>query len=124
MTYRSITIPDQILAGLLPLAKQQDKKVEELVQEAIQQYVWEARERQIDREMQSFRALHPKLVQHYLGEHVAIYNGELVGHAADRRALTRRVRQKYGDAVVLITPVEQAPEREFLLTSPRFERGA
>jgi hypothetical protein len=111
------------MAGLLPLAKQQDRKLEDLIQEALQQYIWESRERQIDREMQAYRALHLELKQHYLGEYVAIYNGKLVDHDVDRRTLSQRVHQRYADAVVLITPVEPQPDREFLLTSPRFERG-
>ncbi len=44
-------------------------------------------------------------------------------HDADRRALSRRVRQKYGGVAVLITPVEEKPEREFLMQSPLDKHG-
>ena len=84
---------------------------------------WEAKERKIDQEMEAYRAMHVKLKQRFLGKYVAIHDGELVDHDADRRALFQRVRQKYGSAAVLITPVEEKAEREFLMLSPRFERG-
>jgi len=68
--------------------------------------------------MEAYRTMHAELKQRFLGEYVAIHNGELVDHDADRRALSRRVRQKYRSVAVLITPVEEKPEREFLMQSP------
>lgn len=119
-----VLIPDQVFAELAPIAKQEDKEISELVTEALRQYLWEAKERKIDREMEAYRTMHAELKQRFLGKYVAIHNGELVDHDADRRALSRRVRQKYGSVAVLITPVADEPEREFLMLSPRFERGA
>jgi len=120
----SVLIPDQVLAELTPIAEQEDKEVSELVNEALRRYLWEAKERKIDQEMEAYRAMHAELKRRFLGEYVAIHNGKLIDHDADRRALSRRVRRKYGNVAVLITPVEDEPEREFLMLSPRFERGA
>ena len=78
---------------------------------------WEAKERKIDQEMEAYRAMHAKLKQRFLGKYVAIHDNELVGHDTDRHALSRRVRQKYGSTAMLITPVEEKPEREFLMLS-------
>ncbi len=123
MTEHRVLIPDRVFTELTPVAEQENKKISELVNEALRQYLWEAKERKIDREMEAYRTMHAELKQRFLGEYVAIHNGELVGHDADRRALSRRVREKYGSVAVLITPVEEKPEREFLMQSPRFERG-
>ena len=123
MTEHHVLIPDQVFTELMPVAEQENKKISELINEALRQYLWEAKERKIDREMEAYRTSHGELKQRFLGEYVAIHHGELVDHDADRRALSRRVRQKYGSAAVLIAPVEEEPEREFLMRSPRFERG-
>ena len=123
MAEHSVLIPDQVFAELMPIVEQEGKKVSELITEALRQYLWEAKERKIDREMEAYRAMHAELKQRFSGEYVAIHDGELVDHDADRCALSRRVREEYGDVAVLITPVEESPEREFLMHSPRFERG-
>ena len=123
MAKHRVLIQDYMFAELIPIAEQEDKEIEDLVSEALRQYLWEAKERKIDREMEAYRAMHAELKQRFLGEYVAIHNGELVDHDAGRRALSRRVRQKYENVAVLITPVEEEPEREFLMLSPRFERG-
>jgi len=123
MTEHHVLIPDQVFTELMPVAEQENKKISDLINEALRQYLWEAKERKIDREMETYRTMHVELKQRFLGKYVAIHNGELVDHDADRRALSRRVRQKYGSVAVLITPVEEKPEREFLMLSPRFERG-
>ncbi len=124
MSSHGVVVPDHVLAELIPIAEQEDKEVSEVVNEALRRYLWEAKERKIDREMRAYRAMHAELKQRFLGKYVAIHNGELVDYDADRHALSRRVRQKYGNAAVLITPVEEQPEREFSIVSPRFERGA
>ena len=123
MPEHRVLIQDHVFTELIPIAKQEDKEISELVTEALQRYLWEIKERRIDREMETYRAMHAELKHRFLGQYVAIHNGELVDHDADRRALSRRVRQKYGSVAVLITPVEEEPEREFLMQSPRFERG-
>lgn len=124
MKEHSVLVADQVFAELVPIAEEENKEISELVNEALRKYLWEARERKIERETEAYRTLHAELKQRFSGEYVAIHDGELVDHDADRRALSRRVRQKYGNAAVLITPVEDEPEREFLILSPRFERGA
>lgn len=123
MKGHTVLVPDQVFAELMPIAQQEDKEVSELVNEALRHYLWDIKERKIDREMEAYRVMHAELKQQLLGQYVAIHNGELVDHDPDRRTLSQRVRQKYGNLAVLITPVEERPEREFLMLSPRFERG-
>jgi hypothetical protein len=123
MAEHRVLVPDQVFVELVPIAEQENKEISELVNEALRRYLWEAKERKIDREMEAYRAMHAELKQRFLGKYVAIHDGKLVDHDADRRTLSRRVRQKYGSAAVLITPVEEEPEREFLMLSPQFERG-
>ncbi len=120
MISEQVLVPDHVLDELKPIAEREQKELGNLVNEVLQQYIWQARERKIDREMEGYRAMHAELKQQFLGHYVAIHNGELVDHDSDRRALSRRVRQEYGSIAVLITPVEDTPEREFLVLTPRF----
>ena len=123
MSSHTVSIPEQVYTELAPMAAQENKDVEQIIGEAVQRYLWEARERQMDRELEAYRALHADLKQRCLGRYVAIHNGAMADSDADRAALSRRVRRKFGNAAVLITRVEAEPEREFMLRSPRFERG-
>jgi len=123
MNGHTIVIPEQVYAELMPVAAQEARDIQELVSDALRRYLWEARERQMDREMEAFRAMHAELKQRYLGQFIAMQNGTVVDSDADRVALSRRVRQTHGNAVVLITQVEQEPEREWMMRSPRLERG-
>jgi hypothetical protein len=118
----SVLMPDRVFTELIPVAEQ-EKGIEEVVSDAVQRYLWEARECQIDREMEAYRAMHTELKQRYLGQYVAIHNGEVVGNSADRLVLSQMIRQEYGHTAVFITLVEEKPEREFVMHSPRFERG-
>lgn len=124
MKTHSVLVPDDVFMKLMPIAEEKDKEISELVNEALQRYLWEANERKIEQETEAFRSMHDELKQHFLGEYVAIHQGKLVDHDVDRRALSRRVRREYPNGGVLITPVEDEPERVFLMLTPRFERDA
>jgi hypothetical protein len=124
MAEHTVSIPDHIISELMPMLEEEGKDVSEFVAEALRRYLWEARERKIDQEMTAYRAMHSELKQRLLGEYVAIHHGKLVDHDPDRNALSSRVRQRYGNAALLITPVQVEAEREFLMLSPRWERGA
>ena len=58
----------------------------------------------------------------YGNDFVAVYNGQVVDHDADRLVLHRRVREQFGREPVLITPANSPSPREFRLRSPRLER--
>jgi hypothetical protein len=51
---------------------------------------------------------------------VAIYDEKLVDYDTDEAALFARIDDKYLDEFVWLTRVEEAPEREVKLRSPRF----
>ena len=69
-------------------------------------------------EINAFIKMHSTLVDDYLGQNVAIYQGELVDHDHDVVALLKRVRAQYGSERVLIREVE--PESDRILNFPSF----
>lgn len=70
---------------------------------------WDRQARAIDREQRSFENQHSELVDRYRGQYIAMIYGRVVDVDTERLALRRRIRQKYGDAPVLITLVEDEP---------------
>jgi hypothetical protein len=75
----------------------------------------------MNRNVEAFTVLHAELVKQYLGQCVAIHEGELVDHDADPVALLHRIRTRFPDQVVLRRKVEPLPEREIRIRHPRIE---
>ena len=73
----------------------------------------------IEREEAAYQAMHHELYRTHAGQHVAIYGGQLVDHDTDGTALYKRVRHKYKDKFVLITPVEETAQEVYVVRSPR-----
>lgn len=82
------------------------------------------RRAKIHAEAEAWRALPEPARQGYGQDYVAIHEGQVVDHDADRLALYRRVRERLGDVAVLITPASAPSPREFHVHSPRLERFA
>ncbi len=77
------------------------------------------REAAMAREEIAYQAMHDKLRQTHLGQHVAIYDKQVVDYDTSGTALYKRVRQKYPNQFVLITPVEERAEEVIVMRSPR-----
>ncbi len=77
----------------------------------------------MEQNMAAYRAMHSELVDRYLGQYVAIYDGKLVDSDPDPLLLLERIRRNYPNQVVLRRKVEQTPEREIHIRHPKFERA-
>ena len=75
----------------------------------------------MEQNVATYKAMHSELVKHYLGQYVAICDGQLVDHDHNPVALLERVRAQHPNQVVLRQRVEQAPERELRLRQPQIE---
>jgi len=78
----------------------------------------------MNQNVEAFHALHPTLVETYLGQFVAIHEGQLVDHDSDPISLLQRVRARYPNRVVLRRKVESVPERELRINHPQIEVNA
>lgn len=76
----------------------------------------------VDREMQAYIAMHPRLLQKYRNQYVAIHNGELVDYDEEFDALLARIDAAYPNQFVWLTKVEDQPMRELTFRSPRLTR--
>ena len=65
------------------LAEQTAQPVEKVLETAVTSYLDELQRVGIHAETQAYWGMHPGLVQSYLGQYVAIYQGEVVDHDRD-----------------------------------------
>ncbi len=78
----------------------------------------------IRREARVWRALPDATHRRYGSDFVAVHNGEVLDHDGDRVALHQRIRRRFGDIPILITPAQAPAPREFTVRGPRLERIA
>ena len=77
------------------------------------------RQAKIHIEAEAWRAMPEAERRRYRNQFVAVHNGQVIDHDADRLLLYRRVREKLGDVPVLITPGGTPHPCEFQILSPR-----
>jgi len=73
----------------------------------------------MEQEQVAFEAMLPELLAQYKDQYVAVYQGKVVDHDADRVALVMRLDRAYPDAIVLVKQVTTAAERPLQMLSPR-----
>lgn len=111
---QSLIIPDSLLERARQIARRQDRQVQEVVAEALEQglplletaSVPDALEREAD----AFDAMHTAWRQQYPGEYIAVYQGQLVDHDLSFGALLERIESRYPEERVLIRPVRDESE--------------
>ncbi len=124
----TLTLPDDIVEQAQTEAHQDGKPLQEILADALRQVyppvALHPRHAQMQQEVLAFQTLHPQLVKTYLGEFVAIKDGQLVDHDLDFDTLIDRVREQFGDeATVMVDQVLPGLPPEIRLRSPRLVQG-
>jgi hypothetical protein len=125
-TQITLTIPDDLYQHARRVATSRQQDVAQLLTESIilppetDRSVNSVSDKDFERERAAFLMMHTKLVQDYLGQYVAIYQGELTDHDVDLADLMERIDQEYPHTFVLVRKVEINPERIYYFRSPRF----
>lgn len=81
-----------------------------------------ARRERIHAESMAWRSFPVDLRKRYGQSFVAVYEGGVVDSDPDRLTLYRRIRGRFGDTPVLITPAAAESPRQVRLLTPHFER--
>lgn len=123
LTQTQVSLDANIVESLRQVAAEKGMTFDQALGESAQEYIRQARRIKLRREQEAYRAMHAELKQKYLGQSVAIHNGELVDHDVDALALLRRIRQRFGSAPVLFCEVEDKPDKEYVIRSPRLEKS-
>jgi predicted transcriptional regulator len=120
----TITLSPQLTSELKQAAAAQSAKPEELLEDAVRAYLRQLERDKIKTEAEAFRQMHAELAKQYLGQYVAIHNGQLVDHDVDFQKLHQRVPQTYGRQAILLRRVTTDPERVLVMRSPRLNRDS
>ena len=73
-------------------------------------------------EVAAFEAQHPQLVEQYLGQYVAFYQGRMIGHDLDQRVLRKRVRGEFSAETILIRQVQRQLQQPLRGPAPRLAK--
>ena len=99
-------------------AEHTHQSVEDVVEAAVEAYLADLEATSLQRDAEVFWNKLNEWRQIYPGQYVAIHQGEPVDHDEDLKALTLRVRQRFGRLPVLIASVDSPPPREIYWRSP------
>jgi hypothetical protein len=114
----AIVLEPNLRAWLEQDARQDARDVNDLINEAVAQYLRERQQSKLDLEIAAYESMHADLLREYTGEWVAIHRQELVDHDLDRVALYRRIRNRYGRTSVLLREVTADPVEEVWMRTP------
>jgi hypothetical protein len=89
--------------------------------ETFDQPAQEQRHNHLAAEQAAWSARLPEERKPYLGEFVAVREGQVVDHDADQRALYLRARARFGHTLVLVIPAEWTEPPVYTIHSPHLE---
>lgn len=125
-----INLPAELYARVRQIAERKQQDVDQVIADLLDEAVASAedadmsrteakRDPAVEREKRAYIAMHPTLVQDYLGKYVAIHGGELVDFDDDFSALLKRIERAYPNTFVWLTKVGPEPIRTIVHRSPR-----
>lgn len=103
------------------LARETSQPIEKMLETAVQTYLDELEREAIHAETEAFWKMHDELLKKYRGQHVALYQGEVVDHDEDASRLEKRIRERFGWLPVLIAPVRPGSRRDLRWIGGRIE---
>ena len=107
----TVVMEPQLYNRVEKAAQEHQVNVEGILAEAVRQYLWELDRRKISEESKIYRQRHAELKAQYLGQYIAMRDGQVVDHDTDFQTLRQRIRLQFDDTPVMITLVEDEAER-------------
>jgi hypothetical protein len=117
----TIAVAPELYLRVEEASQEQKTNIGEILNEAIRRYLWELDRRKISEESKIYHQRHAEMKALYLGQYIAMHNGQVVDHDPDFQALHQRIRQQFGRTPVMITLVEDVAERLLVHHSFRME---
>ncbi len=107
----TITVEPELYQRVEQAAQERHASADEITTEAIRQFLWDLDRRKISAESDVYRQRHDEFKVKYLGKYIAIRNGQVIDYDVNFPTLRQRVRQQFGRLPVMITLVEEEPDR-------------
>jgi len=124
MNTSSIALQPDLAERVHRITKSKGTTVKDFVNQAVRERLEQLEDQKLKAEVQAFERMHPQLVKQYLGQFVAVHEGQIVDADVDFEALFLRLEKRLGDVPVLIRPVSVEPTPELRAPGPRLERSA
>ncbi|MEI2690194.1 MAG: DUF5678 domain-containing protein [Anaerolineae bacterium] len=83
---------------------------------------WEDQIQRISLEQRAYEYQHQAILKRYRGRYIAMRQGQIVDDDTDKTALSRRIRQQYGNESVLIKLVQSEPMETYHIRSPKLAK--
>ena len=103
----TVAVEPELYKRVEEAAAEHQASIDTLLNNAVRRYLWDLDRMKISEESKRYFQQHAKLKVMYLGQYIAMRNGEVVDHDADFDKLRGRVRQKFGHAPIMMTLVEE-----------------
>ena len=124
----TVSIPQKLYRRVRQLAQVRNQSVDDVLVDVldealpINESLIESNEDDAaEQEMQAYIAMHPMLKEKYMGQHVAIFGGELIDVDGDYNALYQRIDAQYPDQFVWLATITDEPMPTLVFRSPRLE---
>ena len=118
----TIRVESELYKRVEKVAQEQNASIDDLLSQAIRYYLWDLERRSVSEETELYQKRHQELKPEYLGQYIAMRNGQVVDHDRDFQTLRQRVRKRFGRTPVMITLVEEKAETP--LARKGFETGS
>ncbi len=115
----TIALRPELIGKLNKEAERRRTSLEELVNNWLEDQLWQEWHRKIAEESGRFQEKHGELFTQYAGQHIAMRDGVVLDQDSDLLALHRRIRARYGDEPILMALVTPKPIQTFKMRSPR-----
>jgi len=123
MNTNMITLQPELIEQVRWIVESERVTIEDFVNEAVRERLERLEDQKLETEARAFERMHPQLVEQYLGQFVAVHDGQVVDADVDFEALFLRLQKRFGDIPVLIRLVGVKPILELRAPSPRLERS-
>ena len=112
-TELTLQVPDHIYEQAEQIAQSQQRPVVDVFQDALNQLfppvAVHPQRAQMEQEQVAFANMLPELLAQYEGHYVAVHQGKVIDHDADKVALAIRIDATYPGQIVLIKKVTNKP---------------
>jgi len=119
---QTLTVESELYKRVEEAAQEQDASVDDLLTQALRYYLWDLECRKVSEETQRYHQHYQGLKEKYLGQYIAMRNGQVVDHDQDFITLRKRVPKRFGRTPVMITLVEDVVERPLARSGFRMGR--
>ena len=121
----TVAIEPRLYRRVKETALEHKVSIGEILAKSVRLYLWELDRRKISKErrkiLRLYRQRYAELKEQYLGQYIAMRNGQVVDHDPDFQTLRQRIRQCFGRTPVMITLVEDVAERPLIRHGFRME---